>query len=64
MKYNIYCSTTLFDLLCDLLKNSDTLQQQMIQSRGFLVISHLLEEVIYNYIVLGVSVHSTRCKCV
>jgi len=64
MQYNIYCSTTLFDLLCDLLKNSDTLQQQMIQSRGFLVISHLLEEVIYTYIVLGVSVHSTRSKCI
>ncbi|XP_067949217.1 lipopolysaccharide-responsive and beige-like anchor protein [Watersipora subatra] len=36
--------TTLFDMLCDLLENSDTLQQQMMQSRGFLVISHLLEE--------------------
>ena len=40
------------DLLCDLLEHSDTLlehsdtlQQQMMQSRGFLVISHLLEEV-------------------
>ena len=37
-------SATLMDLLCDLLENSDTLQQQMIQTRGFLVISQLLEE--------------------
>ena len=36
------------DLLCDLLQCSDTLQQQLIQSRGFLVISSLLEEVTYD----------------
>ena len=33
------------DLLCDLLESSDTLQQQMVQTKGFLVISHLLQEV-------------------
>lgn len=32
-------------LLCDLLKSSSTIQQQLLQSKGFLVISYLLEKV-------------------
>ncbi|PVD34451.1 hypothetical protein C0Q70_05725 [Pomacea canaliculata] len=34
----------LMDLLCDLLKSSSTIQQQFLQSKGFLVISYLLEK--------------------
>ncbi|XP_013420037.2 neurobeachin [Lingula anatina] len=37
------CST-LLALLCDLLESSVTIQQQMLQNRGFLVISYLLEK--------------------
>ncbi|KAK7469905.1 hypothetical protein BaRGS_00036068 [Batillaria attramentaria] len=34
----------LMGLLCDLLKSSTTIQQQLLQSKGFLVISYLLEK--------------------
>jgi hypothetical protein len=45
-------STLLLSLLCDFLKNSETSQQQMIQGRGFYVVSYLLEKVRFNI-----------CKC-
>ena len=32
-------------LICDLLESSVTIQQQLIQNKGFLVISYLLEKV-------------------
>ncbi|XP_028409384.1 neurobeachin-like [Dendronephthya gigantea] len=36
--------TLLLSLLCDFMKNSETSQQQMIQGRGFYVVSYLLEK--------------------
>ncbi len=38
-------SSTLMALLCDLLESSTNIQQQLIQNKGFLVISYLLEKV-------------------
>jgi hypothetical protein len=38
-------SSNLMGLLCDLLENSVTIQQQMMQNKGFLVIAYLLEKV-------------------
>jgi len=35
-------------LLCDLLESSYGLQQQFLQTKGFLIISYLLEKVIVN----------------
>ena len=32
-------------LICDLLESSVTIQQQLIQNKGFLVVSYLLEKV-------------------
>ena len=43
--YNFIFSTLLLSLLCDFMKNSETSQQQMIQGRGFYVVSYLLEKV-------------------
>ena len=36
-------------LICDLLESSVNIQQQLIQNKGFLVISYLLEKVWYEY---------------
>jgi len=38
----------LMSLLCDLLESSYGLQQQFLQTKGFLIISYLLEKVISN----------------
>ena len=38
-------SSTLMALICDLLESSVNIQQQLIQNKGFLVISYLLEKV-------------------
>jgi hypothetical protein len=43
-------SAILLSLVCNLLSNSVTHQQQMVQNRGFLLISHLLQKVLlYSY---------------
>jgi len=39
-------SSTLMSLLCDLLESSYGLQQQFLQTKGFLIISYLLEKVV------------------
>jgi len=39
-------------LLCDLLESSYGLQQQFLQSKGFLIISYLLEKVVDNSLCL------------
>ena len=47
-KSNYWCvpfSSNLMGLLCDLLRSSSTIQQQLLQSKGFLVIAYLLEKV-------------------
>ena len=41
----VFGSSTLMALICDLLESSVTIQQQLIQNKGFLVISYLLEKV-------------------
>ena len=38
-------SSSLMSLICDLLESSVNIQQQLIQNKGFLVISYLLEKV-------------------
>jgi len=42
----VWLSSTLMALLCDLLESSYGLQQQFLQTKGFLIISYLLEKVI------------------
>ncbi|XP_062513649.1 neurobeachin-like isoform X2 [Corticium candelabrum] len=44
-KCNYGVCATLWSLVCDRLSNSVTHQQQMVQNRGFLLISHLLQKV-------------------
>ena len=42
---SVYHSAMLMGLLCDLLESSYGIQQQFLQSKGFLIISYLLEKV-------------------
>ena len=47
-------------LICDLLESSITIQQQLIQNKGFLVISYLLEKVCIHVLqVFQRSTHAT-----
>ena len=48
-------SSSLMGLICDLLESSVNIQQQLIQNKGFLVISYLLEKVWnqFEYLFLG-----------
>ena len=41
----LFFSESLMSILCILLKSSVTIQQQMIQNKGFLVIGYFLEKV-------------------
>lgn len=41
----LFCSAKLMSILCNLMESSVTIQQQMMQNRGFLVIGYLLEKV-------------------
>ena len=40
--------------LCELIESSSTVQQQMMQNRGFLVVSHLLQRLSRNHLTLDV----------
>ncbi len=40
--------------LCELIESSPTVQQQMMQNRGFLVVSHLLQRLSRNHLTLDV----------
>ena len=40
--------------LCELMESSPTVQQQMMQNRGFLVVSHLLQRLSRNHLTLDV----------
>lgn len=42
---SLFCSAKLMSILCNLMESSVTIQQQMMQNRGFLVIGYLLEKV-------------------
>ena len=49
-------------LLCDLLKSSVSAQEQIIQSKGFLIISVLLEKVmedLFIFLVYDIAFHIT-----
>lgn len=37
------CSSKLLGFICDLVESSQTVQQHMVQNRGFLVISYMLQ---------------------
>ena len=44
----------LVTFLCELIESSPTVQQQMMQNRGFLVVSHLLQRLSRNHLTLDV----------
>ena len=41
----VRCSSTLIAFICDLIESSVSIQQQLVQNKGFLIISYLLEKV-------------------
>lgn len=43
--FYVCCSSILLELLCDLISSSIHVQQEILQTKGFLVISYLLEKV-------------------
>ena len=51
-RHTLYFSSILLELLCDLIQSSSHIQQEVMQTKGFLVISYLLEKVSYcqNYL--------------
>lgn len=53
--WNIFpCSATLLGFICDLVEISPTVQQHIIQNRGFLVISYMLQRLSRDHLTMEV----------
>lgn len=52
--FRICCSSKLLEFICELVESSPTVQQHMIQNRGFLVISYLLQKSSREHLTLQV----------
>lgn len=50
----MFCSWKLLGFICDMVETSQTVQQHMIQNRGFLVISYMLQRSSRDHLTLEV----------
>lgn len=51
---NIFFSSTLVGFICEMVESCNTVQQHMVQNRGFLVISHLLHRASRHHVTMEV----------